>query len=480
LTSVAVNGEQLKDSVSTVMGALQKEISKEKQRKFSRQILKNVNFFEPQEVGGETVRDALTNEELYNTDKIYPLENRNQAIEYDKIGDKEIISILTKFQMDKGDELEDNDWLVIEENKKELQPFKGIQYSFKIASNTEGSALRNFYLKDLSYVKANQNESNYGFKFYGGNAFPTIKELGQKSRPKTFSELGGMAESDTVYAETFEEPKLKRIGVLRMDVDGLGKTFREAFSKRNTCGLVAYSVLSRSLDYFFKGYLNELRSNNEYKDSIQIIYAGGDDIFVMGKWDKIIDFAEDVRNDFKSYVCGNPTLSISGGIAIVTPKFPISKAAKGAEKGEDNAKDHYFDGKKKNAITLFGTSLNWDYEYKIVKMLKKEICKLSNASQAPLPRTFIYKINGYYEMAQSSKSLSWRWQIAYDLKRLAERSKRNAEVRDFLEELVQWSITHNIPKFVSQAFTEDLKAKKINFFKLLNIAVIWASYELRN
>ena len=112
-------------------------------------------------------------------------------------------------------------------------------------------------------------------------------------------------------------------------------------------------------------------------------------------------------------------------------------------------------------------------------MLKEEICRLSNVSQAPLPRTFLYKINGYYEMAQSSKSLSWRWQIAYDLKRLSERSKRNEDVKDFLEDLVQWSMTHSIPKFVSIAFKEDLKIKKIDFFKLLNIAVIWASYELR-
>ena len=66
--------------------------------------------------------------------------------------------------------------------------------------------------------------------------------------------------------------------------------------------------------------------------------------------------------------------------------------------------------------------------------------------------------------------------MAYDLKRMSDRCKGNKEVQDFLGELVKWSIAHVTPPSVIILSGNH----KINFFRLLNLAVIWTSYELRN
>jgi CRISPR-associated protein Csm1 len=494
--------------LGTHWGKLYGKLDLKKSRKFSFLIADSEStFFNPNELGGTQQRDSITNEELQKEDfesntfiikgaipkKATSEEIRTGVDLLSKVSYEQImLGFLLKSEMYRltghiSMEI-DLPTTVLYKNNRKYSPINLDVSHYILNDNkfiidkTKRLPSQILTINDYSFLKKSDTNLVHGFEYYGGNDYPkvSVTENGYHFEvSKTFSEMAGMAENEREYVEPFTEFKFKRFAVLKMDIDSLGELFKSVFKGYGS--LSHYASLSRHIDWFFKGYLNTIWSETtERKENTQIIYSGGDDLFIVGKWDLIIEFAQRIREDFKEWTCQNQSLTISGGIAIVTPKFPISKSADIAKGAEKYSKNYYFDGKKKNAITLFGTSLNWDYEYKIVKMLKEEICKLSNASQAPLPRTFIYKINGYYEMAQSSKSLSWRWQIAYDLKRLAERSKRNAEVRDFLEELVQWSMTHNIPKFVSQAFTEDLKAKKINFFKLLNIAVIWASYELRN
>ena len=84
----------------------------------------------------------------------------------------------------------------------------------------------------------------------------------------------------------------------------------------------AYSTLSFLLDYFFSGYLNTIRNSADFKNDVNIIYSGGDDVFAVGRWDKLISFAHKIRLEFERFV-GRPDISISGGIAIVGEKFPI-------------------------------------------------------------------------------------------------------------------------------------------------------------
>jgi len=75
---------------------------------------------------------------------------------------------------------------------------------------------------------------------------------------------------------------INRLGILRMDVDSLGRTLREGLVDR--ANLARIAALSRHLSYFFGGYLSSLLSRDEYAEKLQIIYSGGDDVFIVGAW----------------------------------------------------------------------------------------------------------------------------------------------------------------------------------------------------
>ncbi len=41
----------------------------------------------------------------------------------------------------------------------------------------------------------------------------------------------------------------------------------------------------------------------------QIIYSGGDDLFIVGKWDVVLQMAHTIQKEFANWVCHNPSLT---------------------------------------------------------------------------------------------------------------------------------------------------------------------------
>jgi CRISPR-associated protein Csm1 len=95
--------------------------------------------------------------------------------------------------------------------------------------------------------------ASYGFTFYGGNKQALLANGNQK----TFEDLAGNG-------------SFKRLGVLRMDVDNLGKIFISGLPADQQ-NLATYSTLSFMLDLFFSGYLNVIRGRDEFKDWVNIL-----------------------------------------------------------------------------------------------------------------------------------------------------------------------------------------------------------------
>lgn len=161
------------------------------------------------------------------------------------------------------------------------------------------------------------------------------------------------------YFEDFakEAIGINRIAVLRADVDNLGKAFIAGFKEQKDGVIVNDSTrkyetisrtatLSRQLSMFFKFYINDiLKSRNR---NAQIVYSGGDDMFIVGSWNDVIDLAKDIRVAFYQYTHG--TLTMSGGIGIYPHSFPISRIATEVGELESAAKTK---DNNKNKITLF-------------------------------------------------------------------------------------------------------------------------------
>lgn len=85
---------------------------------------------------------------------------------------------------------------------------------------------------------------------------------------------------------------------------------------------------------------------------VHVVYAGGDDVFLVGAWDDLLEMAVDLREAFRRYTNGK--LSFSGGWGIFSPTYPVIRMAQDTGDLEDLAKKT--NPKKKDSVALFGTA----------------------------------------------------------------------------------------------------------------------------
>lgn len=261
----------------------------------------------------------------------------------------------------------------------------------------------------------------------GGGMYvlPSVKQqiqLGEELRNqqhfKTFEDYAG----DT------------KLGILRMDVDGLGKRFITGFNS-----IQDYKLFSKRLVDFFEKETGNIQKEPAFCDYLNIIYAGGDDLFVVGRWDKVIDFAERIHKEVEA-TFGKDGITISGGIAIVNPKFPIAKAAEMAGEAEDAAKQ--FRNGEKNALCFLGKTVSWKEEYYYVKSYQQQFVSL--IENYGLSKGILHKLMLYASIAEQNKvrkrdgkpeDFSYIWHISYYLTRYINRYKSNDVVCTFCRQL---------------------------------------------
>lgn len=196
-------------------------------------------------------------------------------------------------------------------------------------------------------------KDDYFVRAYSKNALYTGKHIATK-----------LWVGDYTTGDTFEEfakkaEGISRIGVLRADVDNLGQAivsgFRDEKNGDKYMTLSRTAALSRQLSLFFKYYIRFILKKGEYsldghsnneERLATIVYSGGDDVFIVGAWNDIIELSVDLKKKFERYTQG--TLSISAGIGVYNSSYPIAAIA--AETGEMEAESKRMPGK--NAVTL--------------------------------------------------------------------------------------------------------------------------------
>jgi len=387
--------------------------------------------------------------------------NSNECVRLDD-SDSPYVLNSVKWQTKLGQTLKDADYLLMENgdenNSYLIHKVKCNNISFGVNTYLLDS-LPNVTSADYTLIKKiNDTEFlknlkgqrvAYGFQFYGGNR----QAMKNKSEMKTFEDL---VKKDNKIKGTY-------LGILRMDVDNLGTIFIKGLPEEQK-SFASYATLSFMLDYFFSGYINTVRNSDKFKDDVNILYSGGDDVFAIGRWDKLIEFAHELREKFEKFV-GRSDISISGGIAIVGENFPIAKAAELAGEAEHNAKQ--FDGK--NAFNIFGKNIAWKNEYDYVGKWKNDFvrhCGLDPHSYKkiegikPMPRSILHKIMTFAELKQEYEEylklkkegrplsiseehkkdgVRYAWHTVYYLKRFKERfdekKPKEKEIRDFCDEL---------------------------------------------
>jgi CRISPR-associated protein Csm1 len=260
------------------------------------------------------------------------------------------------------------------------------------------------------------------------------EELRNKEHFKTFEEYAG---------ETY-------LGILRMDVDGLGARFIRGFKD-----LEEYTAFSQRMAIFFDKNVRTIQQKDYYRDDLNIIYAGGDDLFVVGRWDKIIEFAAEVRQQFMQHMQGEG-VTISGGIAIVHPKFPIAKAAILSGEAEEKAKT--YNNSQKNAICFFNQCVSWDKEYDEVLQMKNEM--LYQIDTNGVCKGLLQQMMLYAQMAERG-DLKYLWHATYYMTRMIK-EKQNSPAKEYLQNLRDKQITRGV-----------------THMRLIALAARWAEQELR-
>jgi CRISPR-associated protein Csm1 len=281
-----------------------------------------------------------------------------------------------------------------------------------------------YFLEELSRVsiKIKGNESIYllndtnflNEKIYDGFKFIAQIVPQTNSEVMTFEELVRYAEGD------------KKLAFARGDVDNLGLIFMQGLGDDYSISRIA--TLSRSLDLYFSGYFNYLFNLEEFKNKIYILYSGGDDFFIIGPWDKVVEALRRIREDFKKYTCNNEDIELSSGVFVGRDSYPVRFAGELAGSEEDKAKEI------KPAIRVLGESLKWkEYEKAIEEA--NEMVKLVN--EGKIGRSMFYK---FYQLLNSFKDNKNRISpkfypkfYYYLYRNVKDEKDRNQVIRFFLD-----------------------------------------------
>ncbi len=175
------------------------------------------------------------------------------------------------------------------------------------------------------------------------------------NHPIEFAHLGNFALEDSGRDE---------IAVLKLDVDNLGVLFRDGLGEKP--GLADYIGLSEQLQWFFEGYLNRLMQWDDFKNRIYTVFSGGDDVFLLGPWNTVFEFARCLHDEFKQFCGGNRDVTLSAGIIMIPAKFSVARFSPLAEDALEQAKSRKdADGNVvKDAVHVLGETLSWDcYNY---------------------------------------------------------------------------------------------------------------------
>ena len=164
--------------------------------------------------------------------------------------------------------------------------------------------------------------------------------------------VGDYAASNSMEELAQQSAGVRRIAVCRMDVDNLGHAFISGFEQENEkdpvrrmryVNLSRTSAFSRQMSLFFKGYINGILEGLQ----VSIVYAGGDDVFLVGAWSDVLEAAQRIQRNLTAFSCG--ALTLSAGIGIFDDHYPIRLSAEETAALEEAAK--HLPGK--NAVALF-------------------------------------------------------------------------------------------------------------------------------
>ncbi len=155
-----------------------------------------------------------------------------------------------------------------------------------------------------------------------------------------------------------------KLGVLKADGDGMGEFWSSIFETDQD--LNRYRAKSREFDDFSAREINQMLVDADAQKSprryVYTVFSGGDDLLFVGPWDIILEFAGVVSQRFRERFAEDG-LTISAGVGIIRPGWPIRRAAQLAEDLLHQAKSAVAGAAPGDQIAALGQVWKWaDHE----------------------------------------------------------------------------------------------------------------------
>jgi CRISPR-associated protein Csm1 len=343
------------------------------------------------------------------------------------------------------------------------KPLNKLGYKIEFCKKPSKTAIA---FHDKTYRPNEWNDVRFAVKDLPLWTPPLIQKFEPKNDDGKLRQQGNMIDFDGLAFFAKDRTGSAKIGVLKMDVDNLGKLFHENLdaAQRNA---VDIAKVSRALSLFFEGQMNEFLNRDDFKSNIYPIFSGGDDFFVIGAWDKVFQFAKFIRRTFGDYVKHDDRLTLSAALLALDANFPVARFGKLAEERLHEAKNYR---EEKDMINVFDINLTWQ-EFEQAEALKTKLVTLVNVHVES--RAMIEKMQkstaGLKKILSDLKSrkniyMPRVWRLAYYL-----RSSQKPESKAIIEEIVRQYET-----LIFKAF----KGESANPL-LISVAARWAEFETR-
>ncbi len=213
------------------------------------------------------------------------------------------------------------------------------------------------------------------------------------------------------------------LAVLKADVDFLGFVFARGVPRERQ-SLSRFAGLSRMMDFFFSAHLPWVLENDPAFRNTYTVYAGGDDLLLIGPWRQTTELALELRRAFDRYSGRNPNLTLSAAVRLVPPNASVVRAVLDAEEGLEEAKD-----RGRDRVWMFGRVLPWTQADQARARADRWVQWVDGGKTT---RGFLQRLQTYLDMRERAEKdptqAAWRARLAYDVARNFKSKTLRAEV----------------------------------------------------
>jgi len=171
--------------------------------------------------------------------------------------------------------------------------------------------------------------------------------------------------------------------------------------------------------------------------NLYTVFAGGDDLFVIGEYKEIIEYIKELREEFYRFSLHKATLSM--GLVMFKPSTPINYVSSKADEAEARAKAVMKNGKDRDGIDIFDISMKFGEFLEIEKEFVKVVEFLEKNSVDTT--TFYYRLIEFCDMQKNInediQNALWRSKLNYTIRRNIKKESNDFNIYEILFKLIE-------------------------------------------